>query len=258
MWDEDIAKVYDTVSAAAYDPSVLDPMVDVLADLAGEGPAIEFGVGTGRAALALSRRGIPVHGIELSPHMAGQMTVKPGADLVPVTIGDMATARVDGTFRLVYLVANTIMNLTTQEEQIAVFVNAAEHLDPGGSFVVSVIVPQLRSVPRGETGRIFMLDSDHVGIETFDDTVGQVAWSHNWMEVEGRLIRHAAPYRYVWPSEMDLMARLAGLELANRWGDWDRSPFTADSERQVVVYRKPPRAPSEQAVERSFRADPSS
>lgn len=150
----------------------------------------------------------------------------------------MTTKRVPGTFKLVYLVANTIMNVTTQQDQMAVFANAAAHLEPGGRFVVEVIVPQLRSVPQGEIGRIFNLDPDHVGIETFDDLVGQIAWSHHWMEVDGRLVRHSAPYRYVWPSELVLMAAMAGFRLRDRWAGWDQAPFTSASTSQVAVFEK--------------------
>jgi SAM-dependent methyltransferase len=213
-------------------------MVSVLADLADGGAALEFGVGTGRVALPLSERGVPVQGVELSEPMADQLRNKPDGAKVPVVIGDMTTTRVSGQFRLVYLVANTIMNVTTQDEQLAVFENAAAHLDAGGRFVVAVIVPQLREVPTGARGRVFTLAPDHIGVETFDDPVGQIAWSHHWMAVDGRLVRHSAPYRYVWPSELDLMARLAGLRVRNRWADWHRMPFTADSSAQVVVYQK--------------------
>jgi SAM-dependent methyltransferase len=237
-WGRDLAEVYDAVYAASSTPETVAPMVGVLADFAGAGPVLEFAVGTGRVALALSARGVRVHGIELSEPMANQMRAKPGAEDVPVTVGNMGTTRVPGRYRLVYLVANTIMNVTTQEEQVAVFQNAAAHLDTGGCFVVAVIVPQVREVPRGARGRVFTLDSDHIGVETFDDLVGQVAWSHHWMEVDGRLVRHSAPYRWVWPSELDLMARLAGLQLRNRWADWDRTPFTSESTTQVVVYEK--------------------
>jgi SAM-dependent methyltransferase len=170
--------------------------------------------------------------------MAERMAAKPGAGAVPVTIGDMTSARVPGTpFTLVYLVANTIMNVTTQDEQLAVFANAAAHLGPGGCFVVEVIVPQLRP---GETARVFTLEPDHVGIETFDDLAGQIAWSHHWIAADGRLVRHSAPYRYVWPSELDLMARIAGFRLGERWAGWDRAPFAADSGSQVAVYQKLP------------------
>ena len=237
-WGPEIAEVYDETYAAQAATPVLGPMVDLLAELARGGPALEFAVGTGRVAIPLSARGIPVRGVELSRPMAERQAAKPGA--VPVTIGDMTTARVPGTFTLVYLVANTIMNVTTQDDQLAVFANAAAHLAAGGCFVVEVEVPQLRRVPRGETGWVFTLDPDHVGIETFDDLVGQVAWSHHWMQVRGRLVRHSAPYRYVWPSETDLMARIAGFRCRERWAGWDRAPFTSDSQRQVAVFQKQP------------------
>jgi SAM-dependent methyltransferase len=237
-WDRQIAEVYDKTYAAQFEPTVLGPMVDVIAGLAGGGPALEFAAGTGRVALALSARGIPVHGIELSPHMAEQMRTKPGADAVPVTIGDMTSTRVPGTFELVYLVANTIMNVTTQDDQLAVFANAGAHLAPGGCFVLEVLVPQLRRVPPGEVGWVFTLKPDHVGIETFDDLVGQIASSHHWIEVDGHLVRHSAPYRYVWPSELDLMAKITGFRVRDRWAGWDRAPFTSDSDSQVVVFEK--------------------
>jgi SAM-dependent methyltransferase len=237
-WGTELAEVYDAINAPLFAPAVLDPIVDFLAGLAAAGPALELAVGTGRVALALSARGVAVRGIELSPHMAGQLRAKPGADAVPVTVGDMASTRVPGAFTLVYLVANTIMNLTTQDEQVAVFANAAAHLEPGGCFVVEVIVPQVRRLPRGEVARVFAMTPDHVGVETFDDPVAQIAWSHHWYEVGGRVVHHSAPYRYVWPSELDLMARLTGLLLRQRWAGWDRSPFTAESDRQVAVFEK--------------------
>jgi SAM-dependent methyltransferase len=237
-WGSDIAAIYDATYAAMFEPEVLGPTVDVLAELAAGGRALELAVGTGRVALALRARGVPVHGIELSPHMARQLRAKPGSDAVPVTVGDMTSTRVAGAFGVVYLVANTIMNVTTQGEQIAVFANAAAHLAPGGCFVVEVVVPQLRRVPPGERGRVFTLERDHVGVETFDDLVEQIAWSHHWMEVKGRLVHHAAPYRYVWPAELDLMARLAGLRRRDRWAGWDRAPFTSESPSHVTVYEK--------------------
>ena len=241
VWDRELAEVYDQAYRAKFEPSVLGPMIDLLAGLAGDGPVLEFAVGTGRVALPLCARGITVHGLELSPHMAAQLSAKPGADAVPVTIGDMTSTRVSGApFTLVYLVANTIMNVTTQDAQLAVFANVAGHLEPGGCFVVEVIVPQLRRVPPGETARVFTLDPDHVGIETFDDPAGQIAWSHHWIEADGRLVRHSAPYRYVWPSELDLMARIAGFRLRDRWEGWDRVPFTSASQSQVAVFEKRP------------------
>jgi len=205
IWGPEVAEVYDRTYPALFGPSVLGPMVGLLAELARGGAALEFAVGTGRVALPLSASGI-----------AG------------------------APFRLVYLVANTIMNVTTQDDQLAVFANAAAHLEPGGCFVVEVIVPQLRRVPPGQAAWVFTLDPDHVGIETFDDMAGQIAWSHHWIQVHGRVVRHSAPYRYVWPSELDLMAKIAGFRLRDRWAGWDRALFTSDSESQVAVFEKLP------------------
>jgi SAM-dependent methyltransferase len=235
LWGRDIAEAHDTVAAHLFDPAVLDPVVDVLAGwaAAGNGRALELAVGTGRVALPLSRRGVEVAGIELSPDMVDQLRAKPGAEAVDVTIGDMCTTRVDGSFAVAYLVANSIMNVTTQEEQVAILANAAAHLEPGGCFVVDLIVPQLQSAPR-----VFDMTPGHAGIETFDDQVGQIAWSHHWFDVGGRLLHHAAPYRYIWPSELDLMARLADLTLRHRWSDWAAAPFTTTSPRHVSTYQK--------------------
>ena len=237
LWGDDVAAVYDVTSVAMYAPDVLGPAVDRLAEFVGAGPALEFAIGTGRVALPLSQRGVDVHGIELSPHMVDQLRKKPGGETVPVTIGDMTSSTASGRFTLVYLVWNSITNVTTQRDQTAIFRNAAAHLVPGGRFVVEVIVPQLRRVPAGETARVFINEPDHVGVETFDDLVGQIAWSHHWMSVEDRLVHHAAPYRFVWPSELDLMAEIAGFELEHRWADWNRGTFTSESDNQVVVFQ---------------------
>jgi SAM-dependent methyltransferase len=238
LWDEDIADVYDQTYAALATPEVVDPMLDVLVELARGGRVLEFAAGTGRLALPLARRGVDVSAIELSPHMAAKLQAKPDADAVALTVGDMTTTRVPGTFTLVYLVANTIMNVTTQDEQLAVFANASAHLEPGGCFVVDVIVPQLRRAPPGEVGRIFQFQPGHVGIETFDDLVGQIASSHHWIDIGGRLVHHAAPYRYVWPAELDLMGRLAGFRLRDRWDGWKGAPFTSESPAHVSVFEK--------------------
>jgi SAM-dependent methyltransferase len=238
VWGQEVAGVYDVTSAAMFAPGVLDPAVELLFELARGGPALEFAIGTGRVALPLAARGVTVAGIELSPHMTEQLRAKPGADAVNVTVGDMTTTRVSGRFTLVYVVWNAIMNVTTQDDQIAVFMNAAAHLEPGGCFVVEVIVPQLHRVLPGEVGRIFEFEIDHVGIDTFDDLVGQIASSHHWMNVNGRLVHHSAPYRYVWPSELDLMARLAGFELRDRWQGWTREPFTSSSTEQIAIFEK--------------------
>jgi SAM-dependent methyltransferase len=238
-WGPDIAEVYDATWADAFEPAVLEPLVSTLADLANGERALEFAVGTGRVALPLSRQGVPVHGIDLSPAMVAELGKKPGAHAIEITVGDMCSTRVRGMFGLVYLVFNAIINVTSQDEQVAVFENAARHLEPGGVFVVEVSVPQLRRVPPGELGRVSTMEADHIGIETFDDVVGQTAWSHHWVRVNGRLVRHSAPYRYVWPAELDLMARIAGLRLRARWSGWDRRPFTGEDADQVAVYEKP-------------------
>ncbi len=237
-WGLELAEAYDTVYAAASSPSVLEPEVGLLADLAQGGRALEFGIGTGRVAIPLRERGVACEGIELSEPMAEQLRAKPGGQDVRVTIGDMTTTRVSGTFSLVYVVGNSIMNVTSQDEQAAVFVNAAAHLEAGGRFVIALVVPQLRKFPPGENARVFTLRPAHIGIETLDDVAGQIASSHHWMDVDGRLVKHSAPYRYIWPSELDLMARLAGFRLAHRWAGWDRSAFTSDSESHVTVYEK--------------------
>ena len=240
LWGPEIASVYDATSAGMFDPAVLAPTVDVLASLADHGAALEFAVGTGRVALPLSERGVPVAGIELSPDMAAVLRAKPGAAAVPVTIGNMASARVPGAYSLVYLVFNTIMNVTTQDEQVAVFANAAAHLAPGGRFVVEVGLPAVAGLPAAELGRVFDVSPGHVGIDTVDDPVAQITSSHHWTLIDGQWRRSSAPYRYVWPSELDLMGRLAGLRLEHRWAGWDKSPFTAASTSQVAVYRKAP------------------
>ncbi len=238
LWGPEIASVYDDTSSDMFDPAVVGPTVDVLAALAGQGAALEFAIGTGRVALPLSGRGVPVAGIELSPDMAAVLRAKPGAAAVPVTIGDMTSARVPGAYSLVYLVFNTIMNVTTQDEQVAVFENAAAHLASGGRFVVEVGLPAIAGLPATELGRVFDVSPGHVGIDTIDDPVAQITSSHHWTLIDGQWRRSSAPYRYVWPSELDLMARIAGLRLEHRWAGWDKAPFTGSSTSQVAVYQK--------------------
>ncbi len=235
---EDVAARYDESSGPMFDPGVLGPTVDVLAELAGGGAALEFAVGTGRVALPLAARGVPVSGIELSTAMAGHLRDKDHAQRVHVTIGDMATTRVDGHFRLVYLVFNTIGNLTTQEQQVACFANAAAHLEPGGHFVIEVGVPDLRRLPPGEDARVFSHAPGYVGYDRYTDLVAQQATSHHFV-ADGSGVRElTTPFRYVWPSELDLMARLSGLSLCDRWAGWNRSPFTGESTSHVSVWEK--------------------
>jgi SAM-dependent methyltransferase len=235
-FDEDVAARYDESVGPEFDPGVIGRTVDVLAELAGEGAALEFAVGTGRIALPLAARGVPVSGIELSTAMAEQLRAKDDARRVRVTLGDMATTRVDGRFRLVYLVFNTIGNLTTQDEQVACFANAAAHLEPGGCFVIEVGVPDLRRLPPGEDARVFAHAPAYVGYDRYIDLVAQQAMSHHSIAGASGVREERTPFRYVWPAELDLMARLAGMRLRDRWAGWDRAPFTGESRSHVSVW----------------------
>jgi SAM-dependent methyltransferase len=236
---EDVAVRYDATSASMFAPDVLGPTVDRLAELAGDGAALELAIGTGRVALPLADRGVPVSGIELSTAMAARLRAKDGEHRIDVTIGDMATTRVAGRFRLVYLVFNTIGNLTTQDEQVACFENAAAHLERGGCFVIEVGVPRLRSLPPGADAHVFAHAPGYVGYDRYTDLVAQQATSHHFV-ADGSGVREATtPFRYVWPSELDLMARLAGMSLRHRWAGWDRSAFTGDSPSHVSVWQLP-------------------
>jgi len=230
-------------------PEVIAPTVDFLAALAAEGEAgsgsapetpsaLELGIGTGRVALPLSRRGVLVHGIDLSAAMVARLRAKPGADRVTAIIGDFATATAGRAFRLVYLVYNTINNVTSQDDQVECFRNAAAHLEPGGHFVIEVGVPDLRRLPPGQSIVPFTVRPGRLGFDEYDP-VGQGMVSHHYWEKDGQWQNLSVPFRYVWPAELDLMARLAGMRLRERWADWDRSPFTADSAKHVSVWRKP-------------------
>ena len=235
---EEVAARYDEQSGSMFDPDVLGPTVDLLAELAGDGAALEFAVGTGRVALPLAARGVPVYGIELSTAMAERLLAKDESQRIEVTIGDMATTLVGGTFRLVYLVFNTIGNLITQDQQVTCFANAAAHLEPGGCFVIEVGVPDLRRLPPGEDARVFAHAPGYVGYDRYTDLVAQQATSHHFV-AEGSGVREfTTPFRYVWPSELDLMAQLAGMSLRDRWAGWDRSPFTSESTSHVSVWEK--------------------
>jgi SAM-dependent methyltransferase len=237
-FDEQVAASYDAASADMFDPAVVNATVDFLADLATGGAALELGIGTGRIALPLSQRGVQVHGIELSPAMAERLRAKAGADDIGVTIGDFATTRVDGSFRLAYLVYNTIMNLTSQDEQVECFRNVAAHLEPGGCFVIEVGVPDLRRLPPGETVRAFSVSPTYVGFDEYTDMTAQISYSHHYRVMGDKLEVFSAPYRYVWPSELDLMARIAGLTARERWSGWHREPFTGESTSHVSVWEK--------------------
>jgi hypothetical protein len=233
---EQVAARYDEHAAEMFDPGVVEPAVDFLAGLAGEGAALEFAIGTGRIALPLADRGVPVQGIDLSEAMLARLREKPGGELIPVTVGDIASTRVEGSFALVYLVFNTIPNLTSQAAQVACFRNAAAHLEPGGRFVVEVRVPQLRLLPPGHSFRAFQLSEHYVGIDEYD-TARQRMTSHHYRLNGGQVELRSIPFRYVWPSELDLMAQLAGMRLQERWASWKRKPFTAESDSHISVWK---------------------
>ena len=234
---EPVAARYDESSADMFEPAVVDPVVDFLAGLAGDGAALELGIGTGRIALPLSRRGVRVHGIDLSEAMVARLRAKPGAEPIGVTIGDFATTTVDGRFSVAYLVFNTIQNLTSQDEQVACFQNVAAHLEPGGCFVIETGVPNLRRLPPGETVRAFAVTPTYLGFDEFD-VVAQGLISHHYTLADGTFELNSVPFRYVWPSELDLMARIAGMRLRERWSGWQREPFTSDSTKHVSVWEK--------------------
>lgn len=235
---ERIAATYDDPSDSVNQPAAIGPAVSLLAELAGSGRALELAIGTGRIGLPLSQRGVPVHGIELSQAMAARLRAKPGGDAIAVTIGDMTTTRVDGAFTLAYLVFNTINNLTTQESQVACFRNVAEHLAPGGCLLIETGVPPLRHLPPGQ---------DILGYRASPSGIVSYRYDHATQQYSGHYVRFTdgtgdywtMPFRYVWPSELDLMAQLGGLRLRSRWGGWNREPFTTDSRSHVSVWEKP-------------------
>jgi SAM-dependent methyltransferase len=231
-FDEWIAQRYEQLWPELFDPAVLDPAVDFLAGLAG-GSALELGVGTGRVAVPLSRRGVAVHGIDLSPAMVARLRARSSA--VDVTVGDFAHTTVGRTFPLVYLLRNTITNLTTQDDQVDCFRNAAAHLEPGGLFVVENYIPALRLLPPGQTVRAFTRTPTHLGFEEYD-VAAQLAVSHHYWTIGGEIRTFSSTHRYLWPAELDLMARLAGMTLRERWSDWHRTPFTGDSQSHISVW----------------------
>jgi SAM-dependent methyltransferase len=235
---EHVAATYDESSADMFEPGVVDAAAGVLAGLAGGGRALELGIGTGRIALPLARRGVPVHGIDMSRAMVARLRAKPGGDAISVTIGDFATTRTGGTFSVAYLVFNTIMNLTTQAAQVACFGNVAAHLEPGGCFVIEVSVPDLRRLPPGQDVVPFHVSPTRWAFDVYD--VATQAMSSNYVEVAGGSGEYTSfPFRYVWPAELDLMAQLAGMRLRERWGGWTREPFTSESRKHVSVWEKP-------------------
>jgi SAM-dependent methyltransferase len=245
IWDVDAAERYDTPGTGMFAPEVLEPTVDRLAELAGDGHALELAIGTGRVAVPLAERGVPITGIELSGPMIDRLRTKADEARIPVIVGDMATARAPGEYTLVYLVFNTISNLLTQAEQVACFRNAARHLTPGGRFVIELWVPELRALPPGQSATVWQSEPGYIGLDTYDVLHQQVV-SHHFhfgtgtgtdTDKQAQLFR--SPHRYIWPAELDLMAQLAGFELAHRHADWSGSEFTAESRSHVSVYRLP-------------------
>jgi SAM-dependent methyltransferase len=228
---EEVAARYDAGLGERGEPGVIAATVDFLAALAGDGAALELGIGTGRIALPLAERGVPVHGIDLSEAMVARLKAKPGGDAIRVTIGDFARTRVEGTFSLAYVVFNTIMNITAQEDQIACFANAAAHLTPGGCFVVEV------GVPRGTQREVFALGDKHVGVDEWEPATQRLV-SHHFSLVDGSWVRNSIPFYAAAPGEHDLMARLAGMRLRERWSGWNREPFSAESIKHVSVWEK--------------------
>ena len=243
-FDERIAQRYETYWPELFEPEAIEPAVNFLASLAGQegrGSALELGVGTGRIALPLSQRGVRVRGIELSPAMVARLRAQPGADRIKVTVGDFATTQAGGTFDVAYLVRNTITNLTTQDEQVECIRNAADHLGPGGRLVVELWIPDLRRFPPGAVALPFEVGPSHLGFDEID-VATQRGVSHHYFVGTDRVGRFDSPYRYVWPAELDLMARIAGMRLRERWADWDRSPFTSESRKHISVWERPPDA----------------
>jgi trans-aconitate methyltransferase len=236
---ERVAAVYDEHSATMFDPAVVEPAVETLAELAGDGAALEFAIGTGRIALPLAQRGVRVAGIDNSEAMLARLREKPGAERLEAMVGDMAATRVDGEFSLVYLVFNTIFNLTTQDGQVACFANAAAHLRSGGRFVIEARVPELQRLPLGQTVLPWRADPTGLSYYVYDVVTQRLSGQHYYVEDDGRLQPSPTEMRYAWPAELDLMARLAGMRLEHRWAGWRREPFTALSPSHVSVYAMP-------------------
>ncbi|MEO8541511.1 MAG: class I SAM-dependent methyltransferase [bacterium] len=237
VFNEAVAATYDADSADMFEPSLIAATCDFLADLAGDRPALEFAVGTGRVAIPLSQRGVEVHGLDISEAMVAKMRGKPGGDAIPVTIGDIATTRVPGEFQLVYIPFNSITNLDTQEAQVDCFQNAAAHLRPGGFFAIEVFVPELQRLQPGEKYLPFTVDPHHLGFDEYD-TLNQICESNHYFVGRSGVSYFKSRHRYAFPPEYDLMARLAGMTLHERWADWKRSPFTAESRSHISVWRK--------------------
>jgi SAM-dependent methyltransferase len=237
IWNEAAAASYDTPGAGMFDPLLLDQTVARLAALAGTGATLELAIGTGRVAIPLRQRGVPVSGVEISAPMLARLREKASEAEIPVVLGDMTQARVPGRFSLVFLVYNGISNVLSQAEQVECFRNAARHLAPGGRFLIELWVPDLRRLPPGQQATVFATEPGYIGLDTVD-LLNQIVVSHHFRfgeSNEAQLFR--SPHRYAWPSELDLMAQLAGFSLESRHADWLGTPFTAESRSHISVYR---------------------
>jgi Methyltransferase domain len=233
-----IAEDYDRDLPTSFSPEILDPAVNKLAELADGGPCLEFAIGTGRVALPLRAKGLVVDGIEYSPDMVKQLRKKPGGKDITVEIGDMSAVEMGRQYQLVFLVFNTIMNLTSQKQQVQCFQNASKHLLSGGKFVVEVMVPDLRRFPPGAIAVPCDVSEHHLCFDTYA-IAEQKLWSHHVTTgKDGVVIKHVDPFRYVWPAELDLMAELAGMRFASRHEDWKGTAFANDSRQHVSVWQK--------------------
>jgi Methyltransferase domain len=235
---ERVAATYDAHSAGMFDPAVVEPAVERLVHLAEGGAALEFAIGTGRIALPLAERGVRVAGIDNSEAMLARLREKPGAESIEALAGDMAATKVDGAFSLVYLVFNTIFNLTTQDGQVACFENAARHLQSDGRFVIEARVPELQRIPFGNSVLPWRADPTGLSFYVYDVVAQRLSGQHYYLEDDGSLHPSPTEMRYAWPAELDLMARIAGMRLEHRWGGWREEPFTALSPSHVSIYRK--------------------
>jgi hypothetical protein len=239
IWNEKIAREYDTPGQGMFADAVVQPAVRFLEQLAGSGKVLELAVGTGRIAIPLANRGIRVSGIDYSAAMVEQLHRKIDADILPVTIGDMTTTKVEGRFSLVYLVYNGISNLLTQEAQVQCFKNAAAHLDSGGRFVIELWIPELRKLPPGQQAVVWAVEKDYIGLDTYDLQKQHVISHHIRINRNGEKVElYRSQHRFIWPGELDLMAKLAGFRLENRFSDWDRSPFDAEKRSHISIYMK--------------------
>jgi SAM-dependent methyltransferase len=240
VWDAETAQRYDDDAASQFAPEALGPTVDLLERLAEGGPVLEFAIGTGRVGIALAERGVRVTGIELSEPMAAQARRKVGPDVLPIVVGDMASAQAPGlgTYSLVCLVWNTVSNLRTQAEQVACFRNAARHLRPGGRFLIELWVPPIHRLEPGQVAVPIAVEDGHLTFDTYDVVTQDCASHHYHREPDGSIRYSVGRFRYAWPSECDLMAQLAGLHLESRWAGWSGEPFLATSESHVSVWAK--------------------